>query len=67
MCQKGKIQGALKVQGRWQIPDNVKKPEDGRISSGKYRKRIRKNGNHFQLEFLTMYVRSQNIIMLIKL
>ena len=35
MCQKGKIQGALKVQGRWQIPDNVKKPEDGRVSSGK--------------------------------
>lgn len=39
MCQKGKIPGALKVQGRWQIPDNAKKPEDGRISSGKYRKK----------------------------
>lgn len=39
MCKKGKIEGALKVGGIWQIPDNVKKPVDGRVSSGKYVKK----------------------------
>lgn len=35
-CKQGKISGAVKVNGRWQIPDDAKKPNDGRITSGKY-------------------------------
>lgn len=36
LCKQGKIPGAVKVNNRWQIPDDAKKPEDGRVSSGKY-------------------------------
>ena len=39
MCKKGKIKGAVKAKGAWQIPDDAQKPEDGRVSSGKYVKR----------------------------
>ena len=60
MCQKGKIQGALKVQGRWQIPDNVKKPEDGRISSGKYRKKEDKKKRKSLPIGISDYVRAQS-------
>ena len=35
-CKQGKIPGAIKVNSRWQIPDDAKKPDDGRITSGKY-------------------------------
>ena len=38
LCQKGKIPGALKMKTSWQIPDDAQKPEDGRVSSGKYKK-----------------------------
>ena len=40
LCKKGKVQGAIKIKGVWQIPDDGKKPVDGRISSGKYIKRF---------------------------
>ena len=40
MCKRGKISGAIKVKGIWQIPDDARKPVDGRISSGKYCKKI---------------------------
>ena len=40
MCKRGKIPGAIKVKGVWQIPDAARKPVDGRISSGKYCKKI---------------------------
>ena len=36
LCKKGRIPGAVKNGGRWQIPDEAIKPEDGRISSGRY-------------------------------
>lgn len=36
MCKKGKVQGAYKEKGVWMIPDDVSKPMDGRISSGRY-------------------------------
>ena len=39
MCKKGRIKGAVKMKGAWQIPDDAQKPEDGRVSSGKYVKR----------------------------
>ena len=36
LCKKGRIPGAVKNGRRWQIPDEAIKPEDGRISSGRY-------------------------------
>lgn len=39
LCKKGKIDGAVKVGRMWQIPDEAKKPVDGRVSSGKYIKK----------------------------
>ena len=39
LCNRGRIPGAEKVGGTWQIPDDAKKPIDGRISSGKYAKK----------------------------
>ena len=36
LCKQGKIPGIAKVKGRWQIPSDAKKPQDGRVSSGKY-------------------------------
>lgn len=38
LCKQGKILGAIKTKSNWQIPDDAKKPEDGRVSSGKYKK-----------------------------
>lgn len=35
-CKQGKLPGAIKLKGSWQIPEEAKKPEDGRISSSKY-------------------------------
>lgn len=39
LCRKGKISGAIKEGKIWKIPSDAKKPEDGRISSGKYIKK----------------------------
>lgn len=36
LCKQGKIPGAIKVNNVWQIPDDAKKPIDGRVVSGKY-------------------------------
>ncbi len=36
LCKKGKIEGAVKIGRSWQIPDEAKKPIDGRVKSGKY-------------------------------
>lgn len=36
LCKQGKIAGAEKINGIWQIPDDAEKPTDGRIISGKY-------------------------------
>ena len=38
LCKEGKIPGAEKIKGTWWIPDDAKRPADGRISSGKYLK-----------------------------
>jgi len=39
LCKAGKISGAIKVGRCWQIPDDAKKPVDGRVTSGKYIKK----------------------------
>lgn len=36
LCKSGKISGAVKIGKSWQIPDDAEKPEDGRVSSGRY-------------------------------
>lgn len=37
MCADGKIIGAVKFGRDWAIPADVKKPIDGRITTGEYR------------------------------
>jgi hypothetical protein len=60
LCKKGKVQGALKVKGVWQIPDDAKKPVDGRISSGKYiKKSISKEKKSLPIG-ISDYVRAQS-------
>lgn len=34
----GRIQGAVKFENTWAIPEDAQKPRDRRIKSGKYRK-----------------------------
>ena len=36
LCQEGRIPGAFKMGAYWSIPEDAKKPRDGRIKSGKY-------------------------------
>ena len=36
LCKEDKIKGAIKENGDWKIPDDAKRPSDGRIISGKY-------------------------------
>ena len=37
LCNEGRIPGVIKIGRIWVIPHNAKKPEDARITSGKYR------------------------------
>lgn len=37
MCAEGKIEGATKFGRVWAIPEVAKRPEDGRVLSGKYK------------------------------
>ena len=39
LCNKGKIPGAVKEGRKWLIPDGAVRPIDGRVSSGKYKKK----------------------------
>ena len=36
LCKANKIEGAIKFGNEWAIPKDAKKPNDGRIKSGKY-------------------------------
>ena len=36
MCNAGQIEGASKLCREWAIPSDVKKPADGRITTGQY-------------------------------
>ncbi|MBE0068264.1 MULTISPECIES: DNA-binding protein [Clostridia] len=38
LCAEGRIKGATKHASVWAIPENVEKPSDARIISGKYKK-----------------------------
>ena len=37
LCRQGKIEGGIKEKGKWLIPKDAKKPEDQRVTSGKYK------------------------------
>lgn len=39
LCNQGRIEGAVKFGNTWAIPENVEKPKDARIRSGKYIKK----------------------------
>ena len=59
-CNEGKIPGAQKVGKSWAIPDDAKKPVDGRVSSGKYVKK-RDNEEKKPLPIgISDYVRAQS-------
>lgn len=36
LCLEGRLEGAVKFGNTWAIPDNLEKPGDARIKSGKY-------------------------------
>ena len=36
LCAEGRIPGAIRIGEIWGIPENVEKPLDARIKSGKY-------------------------------
>lgn len=38
LCSEGRITGVKKVGNTWLIPDDVEKPKDARVKSGKYMK-----------------------------
>lgn len=59
-CNEGKIPGVKKVGKSWAIPDDAKKPVDGRVSSGKYVKK-RDNEEKKPLPIgISDYVRAQS-------
>lgn len=58
LCKKGKILGAVKSGKAWQIPDDVERPTDGRVSSGKYRKKTQGGTKSLPIG-ISDYVRAQ--------
>ncbi len=36
LCLEGRIEGAIKFDNTWAIPEDEEKPKDERIKSGKY-------------------------------
>lgn len=40
LCLEGRLDGAIKFGNTWAIPEDLEKPDDARIKSGKYVKRL---------------------------
>ncbi len=59
-CKSGKIPGAVKNGRSWQIPDEAEKPADGRILSGKYRKKSVSKERKSLPVGISDYVRAQS-------
>lgn len=57
MCNKGRIHGAVKEGRKWLIPDDAVRPTDGRVSSGKYKKKVA--GNKALPIGISDYIRAQ--------
>ena len=47
-CAKGLIERAIKCGTIWKIPDDAKRPKDGRVKSGKYFDWRKKYGNDME-------------------
>lgn len=60
LCKSGKIPGAVKNGKSWQIPDDAKKPADGRVSSGEYRRKKAKSKLKPLPIGISDYVRAQS-------
>lgn len=60
LCKRGKVSGAIKTAGAWQIPETAEKPADGRVSSGKYRKNLLSNEKKPLPVGISDYVRAQS-------
>lgn len=50
MCSEGRLPGIVKFGRAWAIPSDAEPPEDGRVTSGKY-KNWRKSKWYFQSLF----------------
>lgn len=46
LCSENRIEGAVRIGFVWAIPSDAKKPADGRIRSGKYRKKQESGGEN---------------------
>ena len=60
LCKKGKLPGAFKLKGVWQIPDDAVRPADGRISTGRYIRKSAKAGRKSLPVGVSDYVRAQS-------
>lgn len=40
LCVEGRIEGATRIGNMWMLPKDAKKPDDTRIKSGKYVKKV---------------------------
>ena len=58
LCRAGKIPGAIKFERTWQIPDDARKPADGRITTGKYIKKYRTEKKNLPIG-ISDYIRAQ--------
>ncbi len=57
-CRKGEIPGAVKDGRRWLIPEDAKRPTDGRIHSGRYVKAASQNKKALPIG-ISDYIRAQ--------
>ena len=60
LCKKGKLPGAVKTGKSWQIPDDAKKPADGRVVTGKYTKKREAESRKPLPVGISDYVRAQS-------
>ena len=59
-CKSGKVPGAIKEGRTWKIPEDAKKPADGRVMSGRYVKKNIKNTIKALPIGISDYVRAQS-------
>ena len=59
-CKSGKVHGAIKEGRTWKIPEDAKKPADGRVMSGRYVKKNIKNTIKALPIGISDYVRAQS-------
>ena len=55
LCSEGKISGAVKFGRDWAIPIDAKKPEDKRITTGKYKNWRNKDTNSWDRHILSLW------------